>query len=578
MNENTKHRVANYARVSTEEQAKEGVSIDTQLSALRKYADLMGWEIAGEYVDPGVSGATDDRPGFKHLMMDARKHQFDIIAVSKLDRFFRNLRLLLNYVHEFDESGIKFVSISESLDTSTPFGKFAVQIMGVIAEFERERIAERIRDGRRYRTSQGKWTAGSTLYGYKWLPKEQRWEIIEKEAEVVRYIYHLYLEDKLGIMQITPRLYKDGYRARRGGTFGSGIIHRILSHPAYKGLHPLGIKMPVIVDEDIWNKVEKKRQNARRVRGEIRGWLLQGLCTCGLCGRKLACSQKKGEKFRKYLCRGKYAANHPDGSAPCLLSNWKADDLEVLVWQKIQDAINKPDVMKEYINKALADLEAKKTQTGDEVQEIEHQLESVRAKLERLALTFADGAIKEGPYKTNLEKLKKQEIELTKRQQSIDPSTMMEIVDTQERIKAIKEIMDKGRLQLNPLGFFGQLDDKYIPVGFNPWHGTDGKMEIGELANLMERKIPGTGVIVKSMTPQNLIEASPAELMELLKKNWRGILQLFDIHVTVFNDRIEIRGLIPPQVIEIPVKKKSECAPISHSVREIERGERGILT
>ena len=69
----TKPRVAVYALVSTEEQAKEGVSIDTQLSALRKYADSMGWEIAGEYVDPGVSGATDDRPRFSRLMMDARK-------------------------------------------------------------------------------------------------------------------------------------------------------------------------------------------------------------------------------------------------------------------------------------------------------------------------------------------------------------------------------------------------------------------------------------------------------------------------------------------------------------------------
>jgi site-specific DNA recombinase len=565
---NTKPRVAVYARVSTEEQAKEGVSIDTQLSALRKYSDLMGWEIAGEYVDPGVSGATDDRPGFRRLMMDARKQRFNIIAVSKLDRFFRNLRLLLNYVHEFEESGIKFVSISENLDTSTPFGKFAVQIMGVIAEFERERIAERIRDGRRYRTSQGKWTAGVTPYGYRWLPKEQRWEVIEKEAEIVRYIYHLYLEDKMGIMQITPHINGEGKRSRQGGAFVHSQIHRILSNPAYKGLHPQGIKMPVIIVEGRWEKAKKKRENARRVRGEIRGWPLQGLCTCGLCGRQLSCSQKKGEKSRHYVCRGKYPTYHPDGSAACALSSYKAEDLETLVWEKVQDAINQPDVMKEYINKALADLEERKSLTGDEVLEIEKQLESIRAKLERLALAFADGAIKEGPYKTNLEKLKKQEIELIKRQQSIDPSTMMEIIDTQARIKAVKEIMDKGSLQLNPLGFFGLLGDKYIPVGFNPWHDMDDKAEIGELSGLIDRKIPGIDIVIKSMTPQSLIQASPSERMELLKKNWRGILQLFDIHVTVFNDRIEIRGLIPPQVVDIPGKKQSEGAPISHSVRD----------
>ena len=571
---NSKPKVAIYARVSTEEQAKEGVSIDTQLAALRKYADLMGWDIAGEYVDPGVSGATDDRPGFKHLLMDARKHRFNVIAVSKLDRFFRNLRLLLNYIHEFDELSIKFVSISETLDTSTPYGKFAVQIMGVIAEFERERISERIRDGRRYRTSQGKWTAGCTLYGYRWLPKEQRWEIIEKEAEIIRYIYQLYLDEKLGIMQITPRLNDEGKRSRKGGAFVHSQIHRILSNPAYKGLHPLGFKMPVIVDEATWNKAEKKRQSARHVRGEIRGWLLQGIGTCGLCGRKLSCSQKKGEKSRHYICRGKYAANHPDGSAPCSLSNYKADDLEMQVWRKVQDAINEPDVMREYINKALSNLEEKKSQTGDEIQEIEKQLVSVRTRLERLGLAFSDGAINEVSYKTNLAKLKKQEIDLTRRQQAIDPSTLMEITDMQARVKAIKEILDKGRLQLNPLGFFGLLGDKYMPVGFNPWRDTDGKMEIGKLTDMTDLQIEGTDIVFKSMTPQGILDAAPGERLELLKKNWRGILQLFDIHVTVFNDRIEIHGLIPPQIIQIPGKRQSEGAPISHSVRELERGAR----
>ena len=188
-------------------------------------------------------------------------------------------------------------------------------------------------------------------------------------------------------------------------------------------------------------------------------------------------------------------------------------------------------------------------------------------RLERLGITFTDGAIKENPYKTKLEKLKKQESDLTRRQQAIDPSTLMEITDTQARIKAIKEIMDKGRLQLNELGFFGLIGNKYIPVGFNPWRDTDGKVEIGKLTDMTDLKIEGTDIVAKSMTPQGILDATPAERMELLKKNWRGILQLFDIHVTVFNDRIEIRGLIPPQVIEIPGKKQSEGAPISRSVR-----------
>jgi predicted site-specific integrase-resolvase len=133
---NSKDRVALYVRVSTQEQATEGVSLEAQLAALRTYARLQGWQIAGEYVDAGYSGGSDERPSLQRLLSDARKGKCTIIAVAKLDRFFRNLRIMLNCLHELEGLGIKFVATQESLDTATPYGRFAVQIMGVIAEFE----------------------------------------------------------------------------------------------------------------------------------------------------------------------------------------------------------------------------------------------------------------------------------------------------------------------------------------------------------------------------------------------------------------------------------------------------------
>jgi site-specific DNA recombinase len=115
-----------YARVSTQEQAIEGVSIEAQSAHLNAYAKSQNWEITGEDIDAGYSGGDDNRPGLHHLLIEARAGQFNVIAVSKLDRFFRNLRLLLNYLHEIEQLGIKFVSTQEMLDTSTPYGKFAV--------------------------------------------------------------------------------------------------------------------------------------------------------------------------------------------------------------------------------------------------------------------------------------------------------------------------------------------------------------------------------------------------------------------------------------------------------------------
>jgi site-specific DNA recombinase len=194
--------------------------------------------------------------------------------------------------------GIKFVSTGEMLDTSTPYGKFAVQIMGVIAEFERGRIGERIREGRQFRTSQGKWTSGRVPYGYRWLPKEQRWEIIEEEAKIVRYVYRLYLDGKIGTLHIHERLNAEGLRTRGGFLWHYSFVLSILSNPAYKGTHRNGLSMPVIVDTETWDKAERQRHSARQVRGKIRYWLLQGMCVCGICGHVLGCEKRKGKQPR----------------------------------------------------------------------------------------------------------------------------------------------------------------------------------------------------------------------------------------------------------------------------------------
>ena len=99
----TKPRVAIYARVSSQEQATEGVSIDAQVAALKAYAKSQGWEVFDEYVDGGYSGGTDDRPALKRLLIDASQHRFNLVSVCKLDRFFRNIRLLLNYIHNLEQ-------------------------------------------------------------------------------------------------------------------------------------------------------------------------------------------------------------------------------------------------------------------------------------------------------------------------------------------------------------------------------------------------------------------------------------------------------------------------------------------
>jgi DNA invertase Pin-like site-specific DNA recombinase len=145
-------RVALYARVST----LNGQHPEMQLSELREYASRRGWEVAGEYVDEGVSGAKESRPALNRLMVDAHRRRFAVLLVWKVDRFGRSLRHLVNALADLDAMGIAFVSLRDSLDLSTPSGRLMFQVVGAMAEFERALTQERVRAGLRLAKSKGK--------------------------------------------------------------------------------------------------------------------------------------------------------------------------------------------------------------------------------------------------------------------------------------------------------------------------------------------------------------------------------------------------------------------------------------
>ena len=145
-------RVALYARVST----LNGQHPEMQLAELREYASRRGWEVAGEYVDEGVSGARERRPALDRLWVDCRKRRVDAVVVYRYDRFARSLRQLVNALEEFRAMGIEFVSLHEGVDTSTPNGRLVFGIFASIAEFERELIRSRVRSGLAAAKSKGK--------------------------------------------------------------------------------------------------------------------------------------------------------------------------------------------------------------------------------------------------------------------------------------------------------------------------------------------------------------------------------------------------------------------------------------
>src|SRR6476660_7699637 len=134
-------RCAIYARVSTWDQEPEN-----QLQELRRYAEARNWT-AVEYIDRGVSGAKDRRPSLDRLVADARRRRFDVLVVWRLDRLGRNLKHLVTLLEDMQAVGIAFVSLGEGIDCTTAAGRLQLHVLAALAEFERARIAERVRAG-----------------------------------------------------------------------------------------------------------------------------------------------------------------------------------------------------------------------------------------------------------------------------------------------------------------------------------------------------------------------------------------------------------------------------------------------
>src|ERR1035438_1684539 len=137
-------RAAIYARVST---ANNGQDPSMQARELEEYCQRRAWEVAGCYVDTGISGSKESRPELDTLIADAYRRRFDAVVVWKFDRFARSVSHLLRALEMFKALGIDFVSLSEQVDTSTPTGRMVFTVLGAVTELERSLIAERVRAG-----------------------------------------------------------------------------------------------------------------------------------------------------------------------------------------------------------------------------------------------------------------------------------------------------------------------------------------------------------------------------------------------------------------------------------------------
>lgn len=285
-----------YIRVSTDYQAEEGYSIDAQKEQLSAYCISKGIKHYDFYIDGGWSGSNIERPEMQRLIKDVKENKISHVIVYKLDRLSRSQKDTLYLIEDvFNPYGVDFVSLNESMDTSTPMGRLMLGILSAFAQLERENIRLRTRMGMKERVKSGLWMGGGRIpFGYDY-DKEKGILVPNKDAEKVRQVYKLYIEgkspqdianllglkyDKLAIQILTR---KSNY----------GIIE--YNGEEYQGKHE------AIISKETYDLAMKCMLERSKVRANTSEYLLTGLIYCGKCGAKMR-YQKWGNKGSKLVC------------------------------------------------------------------------------------------------------------------------------------------------------------------------------------------------------------------------------------------------------------------------------------
>jgi site-specific DNA recombinase len=225
-----RRRAVMYLRVSTGAQAQ-GSSIGVQREQCQAAAELHGLTLTGEYVDAGVSGARAARPALDELTAAATAGGFDTLLVAKLDRLGRNLLHLLTLIQQLDTLGIRVICVGDGLDTRTPAGRLMLQLLGVFAEFERERIRERSHEGARHRVTDGGFVMSIPPFGYRPIPDPVTGrgvvlDIDPAQAACIRQMYRLLVVERVSVTRAAEALNDAGHRTATGAAWTQLTLSR----------------------------------------------------------------------------------------------------------------------------------------------------------------------------------------------------------------------------------------------------------------------------------------------------------------------------------------------------------------
>jgi len=481
-------RAALYIRVSTDEQAREGFSIDAQKRKLLAYAESQDWDVTSILVDDGYSAKDLNRPAMQELLEKVRGEEIDVVLVFKLDRLTRSVKDLYHLLDEFARHDVGFRSSQEQFDTTTTMGRAMLGILGIFAQWERETIAERVRMGMEQKVREGKKPGGKYPYGY-----DRDGNLIPEEAEIIRRLRDMYIKDNLSYLKIAERLNQEGH-LRRGYEWTRNTVALTLENPFYAGIIRFGSKMKngkypqrkreLRVDhidvpgdhEPIWT-LEEYHEHLRLMRMRSVGnnsrkldYIFSGLLRCGRCGSTMfgrlttKRSLKNGEIVRTpyYFC-GKRKNNNG-----CDMPMFRQKHVEHLVMKYIESI---------RLDKSKIEVKHDQSELDRGIRKINNELNRIKERRKKWQYMFVNELISEFELRQHLDEEKAQEEKLlgelrvleNQKKEFVYPARLLEIVDVwknidnQEKRELLWTIFDEITLHTNETNVKG-VKNRFFPA------------------------------------------------------------------------------------------------------------------